>query len=202
LARHNGFDYNTRLLISQGTFSVLPSSRRTSAIVFISIAALYLSTLTANYYWDGITFALQIERVAIEGRTAALLFHQNHLLYNALGYLLYHGTHVIGFDIRVLPLLQIANALIGAAAVTVFFQLAQRATANRYLESEIARTYNQGGSVWLNKGAVAHVDAQWLARHASGRKIEVDASGAPALYVEVLPEGKVMQPQMNIDEHR
>lgn len=132
MAHRNRFDYNTRLLISQGTLSIPPRSRRISAIVFISIVALYLSTLTANYYWDGITFALQIERVAIEGRTVSLLFHQNHLLYNALGYLLYRVAHAIGFGMRVLPLLQIANALIGAAAVTVFFQLAQRATANRY----------------------------------------------------------------------
>jgi hypothetical protein len=120
-------------LTSQPTLSPPASARRTPAILFVLIAALYLSTLTANYYWDGITFALQIERVAIEGRTAALLFHQNHLLYNALGYLLYRVAHAVGFGIRALPLLQIANALIGAAAVTVFFHLARRATANRYV---------------------------------------------------------------------
>jgi hypothetical protein len=70
------------------------------------------------------------------------------------------------------------------------------------LESEIARTYNQGGSVWLNKGAVTLVDAKWLARRASGRRIEVDASGAPALYVEVLPEAGAVKPQTNTDEQR
>ena len=36
----------------------------------------YLATLTSDYYWDGITFALQIEKVARIERSPSVLFHQ------------------------------------------------------------------------------------------------------------------------------
>ncbi len=104
---------------------------RTSTIV-ASLIIVYLATLTWDYYWDGITFALQIEKVANEGRAPSLLFHQNHLLYNALGYLFYKAAHAIGLSIRALTLLQIANACVGALAVGVFFRIAQRALLSRY----------------------------------------------------------------------
>ena len=103
------------------------------AIIFASIAVIYLSTLTSDYYWDGITFALQIEKVAKAEARLGLLFHQNHLLYNALGYLAYRSFGAVGFGVRALDLLQTANALIGAAAVVVFFRIAVRVTRSVYV---------------------------------------------------------------------
>jgi hypothetical protein len=55
------------------------------------------------------------------------------------------------------------------------------------VEAEIQRAYNQGGQVWLNKGAVEAVYSEWLARHSSGREITLDSSFAPAHYIELLP---------------
>lgn len=102
-----------------------------TAIVFF-LAVVYLATLTQDYYWDGVTFALQIEKVAAGERGVNLLFHQNHLLYNAFGYLLYKAVHWIGLDLRALAILQAANALIGAASVAIFYRMVERATGNRY----------------------------------------------------------------------
>lgn len=102
-------------------------------LVGTSATLLYLATLTSDYYWDGITFALQIEKVAKGDRGIDLLFHQNHLLYNAFGYLLYRVSHAAGLAVRAVNLLQIANALIGGSAVAVFFGMAERATRNRYV---------------------------------------------------------------------
>lgn len=107
--------------------------REPTTLIVISLLLIYLATLTSNYYWDGITFALQIEKVARGERGASLLFHQNHLLYNGIGYLLYTAAHTIGISIRALNLLQIINAIAGAAAVGVFFRMAERATGNRYV---------------------------------------------------------------------
>jgi hypothetical protein len=56
------------------------------------------------------------------------------------------------------------------------------------LDREIARTYDQGGSVWLNRNAVLSVDLEWLGRHSSNDRIEVDSPGDPALYLRVSPE--------------
>jgi len=91
----------------------------------------YLATLTADYYWDGITFALQIEKVAKAERGAELLFHQNHLIYNVFGYVLYRITQALGFSIRALQVLQIANAIAAAITVGVFYRVAFRVTRNR-----------------------------------------------------------------------
>src|SRR5262245_33929893 len=65
-------------------------------------AVIYLATLTSDYFWDGITFALQIEKVAKGERSIALLFHQNHLLYNAFGYLLYVAARALGLSVKAL----------------------------------------------------------------------------------------------------
>lgn len=116
-------------------FRALTSKQRTSAaslLIGLSILPIYLATLTSDYYWDGITFALQIETVAKGERGAELLFHQNHLLYNAIGYLLYQTSHAAGVTIRALDLLQITNALVATLGIVVFFRIAARQTENRY----------------------------------------------------------------------
>jgi hypothetical protein len=106
--------------------------RTTTLIITISFSLLYLATLTADYYWDGITFALQVEKVASMERGASLLFHQNHLLYNALGYLAYDLVRVLSFPTRALYIFQIINVFAGAAAIGIFFRLANNLSASRY----------------------------------------------------------------------
>ena len=101
-------------------------------VVGVFFLLVYLSTLTADYFWDGITFALQIEKVADGERSAALLFHQSHLLYNAFGYLLYRAVNAVGVPLRALWVLQGANVILGAMAVAVFFSIARRMTRSRY----------------------------------------------------------------------
>jgi hypothetical protein len=105
--------------------------RQAGWVIVVFLAMLYSSTLTSDYYWDGITFALQIEKVANAERGAALLFHQNHLIYNGFGYVLYRITQAFGFSIRALQVLQIANAIAGAIAVGVFYRLAFDVTRSR-----------------------------------------------------------------------
>src|SRR5262245_5493659 len=81
-------------------------ARSVAAYSAVTLTALvYLLTPTVDYFWDGITFALQIERAATSARYE-LLFHQNHLLYNAFGYVLYASSHALGLKLRALPLLQ------------------------------------------------------------------------------------------------
>jgi len=100
-------------------------------LIVVFLALVYSATLTSDYYWDGITFALQIEKVATTERGADLLFHQNHLIYNGFGYMLYRITQAFGFSIRALQVLQIANAIAGAIAVGVFYRLAFHVTRSR-----------------------------------------------------------------------
>lgn len=114
-----------------------PSSIALNAVakplyVTLFFAVVYLLTPTADYFWDGITFALQVEKVAEGERGAALLFHQSHLLYNVFGYLLYQSAHTLGWNVRALDLLQLANSIIGAVGVGLFFTITRRLTRDVY----------------------------------------------------------------------
>ena len=113
--------------------SVSPLSKVISTPVLIgfALALIYSLSLTSDYFWDGITFALHIEKVANGRGSARLLFHQNHLLYNALGYLLYSLNRVIGVKASALLVLQVANVVFASLAGAVFYQVAERMTRNR-----------------------------------------------------------------------
>src|ERR1700746_1376483 len=101
------------------------STLTTSALIGASVLVLNIATRTAVYYPDGITFALQIQKVAKGQRGLDILFHQNHLLYNVFAYFGYRALHAIGSQLRPLELLQISNAVIGALAITIFFIIAE-----------------------------------------------------------------------------
>lgn len=131
---------------------------RTTLVVFCACLLLYLLTPTANFYWDGITFALQIEKVASGSRDSSLLFHQNHLLYNAAGYLLYRAAQALAVPVRALDLLRIANAFAGAAAVAVLYRSAHRLTGHNK-SSVLAASLLATSAVWwkLSTDADAYI---------------------------------------------
>lgn len=104
----------------------------THLLIPIALGFVYLATRTHDYYWDGITFALQIEKVARGERGTSLLFHQNHLLYNAVGYLMYRASRLAGVNIRALTILQFANCAFAAAGAGVFFQITRRVSGRSY----------------------------------------------------------------------
>jgi hypothetical protein len=104
----------------------------THLLIPIALGFVYLVTRTHDYYWDGITFALQIEKVARGERGTSLLFHQNHLLYNAVGYLMYRASRLTGVNIRALSILQFANCAFAAAGAGVFFQITRRVFGRSY----------------------------------------------------------------------
>ncbi len=95
----------------------LPRARTKNRIqIGTAFAALlvYLAIPTHNYYWDGITFALDIENAA----SLKSLLHPNHLFYSPIGWLVYQA---LGRTIRALYLLQFLNAFFAALAVYVVF---------------------------------------------------------------------------------
>src|SRR6266516_1004940 len=66
----------------------------------LAIFILYAAFLTRTYYWDGVLFSLQIEGVHRGELSHAILFHPNHLLYSALGYVLYSAALACGSNAR------------------------------------------------------------------------------------------------------
>ncbi|HEU4387474.1 MAG TPA: hypothetical protein VFV34_06730 [Blastocatellia bacterium] len=138
------------------------SARIRSALIVCGVAlasaALYLATPTRDYFWDGITFALQI-RKAGTGRLD-LLFHQNHLLYNLFGFGLSGLGRILGLDVRTLSLLQIANSLIAAAGISTFYTTVKRVTGDRYAAGVAAGFLGVGATWWkLSTDADAYIAA-------------------------------------------
>jgi hypothetical protein len=107
--------------------------KKSSVLAGLSAVVLYLCTPTANYYWDGLAFALRIEQVSKHASAASGLFHQNHLLYNAIGYLLYVTPRCLGLSVRALTLLQVASAVSCAMGVGIFFSMARRISSSVYV---------------------------------------------------------------------
>lgn len=98
---------------------------RPQAVLCGFVLLIYLAFLTKTYYWDGVLFSLDIESV-YEGRApASSLFHPNHLLYNALGYVVYSACARIWPAVRAITVLQILNALMSVAAAYIVFLLAK-----------------------------------------------------------------------------
>ena len=121
-----------------GSFATSPSVARIFAAKPALVAGflalvMYLATPTANYYWDGLAFAQKIERVAAHAHNANPLFHRNHLLYNAIGYLLYVVPHGFGLPWRAISVLQIASTVSCAVGVGIFFGIARRISGSLYI---------------------------------------------------------------------
>ena len=135
---------------------------RSGLIVFgtaLVSAALYIATPTRDYFWDGITFALQIDKAAATGRPE-LLFHQNHLIYNLFGYALRWFGEFAGLHVRTLSLLQVANSLIASVGIATFYTMVKRTARDRYAATVAAAFLGLGATWWkLATDADAYIAA-------------------------------------------
>src|ERR1017187_1870923 len=80
------------------------------AVVELLFAFVYLLFPTRNYYWDGVSFAIDIERA----QSWRELFNVHHLLYNFIGYGEYQ---LLGSRVRALYLMQWTNCIAGALLI-------------------------------------------------------------------------------------
>src|SRR5213594_400682 len=99
-----------------------------SLIIYSAVLLMYLSLRTVNYYWDGISFAYDIEHA-----DRSRLLHPNHLLYSPVGYVVWSETNKVIPGVRALDVLQILNALFGSAAVAIFYRLLLSQFQSRYI---------------------------------------------------------------------
>ena len=80
---------------------------------------LYWAFPTRNFYWDGVSFAIDIEKRL----PAAALIHPNHLLYSLWGAWLHRLALSIRPDSRALFVMERANCLLAEACVLLFYKL-------------------------------------------------------------------------------
>jgi hypothetical protein len=89
---------------------------------------MYVSLRTVNYYWDGIGISR-----AIENADSMPLLHQNHLLYAPMGHAAWSVASGVLPDVRALDVLQILSAVLGAAAVAMFYLALLARFRSRYI---------------------------------------------------------------------
>lgn len=84
--------------------------------------AVYLLLPTQNYYWDGVAFAINVEKQLSLKET----LHPNHLIYTAAWVWLYHAALSIGLRTRALFLMQFVNSLLAGAGVALVYRALRR----------------------------------------------------------------------------
>ena len=92
--------------------------------------AVYLLLPTRNFYWDGVAFAINVEKQLPLRET----LHPNHLLYTAAYVWLYHAALAIGIETRALFLMQFVNSLLAGTSVALVY----RALRRRAIRTEAA----------------------------------------------------------------
>ena len=125
--------------------SSLLTQTRLSILLFLSVLLIYLVLPTRDYYWDGISFAQNIE----DSRSLSPdLLHPNHLIYTPVGYLIHTGLAQIGFQLRSLDVLRMINSLLSALSSWVLFYILLALTRSRYLSFSLAVIFSFSGYWW------------------------------------------------------
>lgn len=94
------------------------TSRIARALLLTLPLLVYLILPTRNYYWDGVAFAIDIEKHT----PLAKLLHPNHLAYALAGSWLYAAA----VKTRALFLLQRANSILGGVCVFLIYRILRK----------------------------------------------------------------------------
>jgi len=97
-----------------------------ATLLFLGTLVLYWTTRTAANTFDAVSYANQIAHLYPRTGDPHWLFHPHHLLFNALGYVLWKAARVCGCSGGSLPVLQSLNAVLGAAGVSVYYLTLRR----------------------------------------------------------------------------
>jgi hypothetical protein len=114
-------------------------------LIFIALTAIYLAFPTHLYYWDGITFAQEIESATL---LSPSLVHPNHLIYNFTGYLFYKLLRTLGADVSAHTALQILNSLLSALCGGVFFWILRNTLRSFYLSICLTALFAFSATWW------------------------------------------------------
>ena len=128
-----------------------------TAAMSLFVLAIYLLFPVKDYFFDGIYFAQTIED---SHRLNLFLFHPNHLLYTATGYMMYRGTEGVGVHARALDLLVLFNTLMSALAAAAFMQILLEVSSSSYLSCVLTLGFAFSATWWrYSPNADAYVPA-------------------------------------------
>jgi hypothetical protein len=103
--------------------------------------AVYLLFPIKDFYWDGVSFAIDIEK-------AATLLHPNHLIYNLVGYWFFRALQESGFPVRALFVLQTLDSVFAAASVVLVYRILRQSAAPRDNSAALALLFAFSATWW------------------------------------------------------
>lgn len=92
-----------------------------TVLLFSGTLVVYWATRTQANTFDAVSYANQIAHLYPRTGDPRWLFHPHHLLFNALGYVLWRAARALGYAGGSLVVLQSLNATLGAGGVAVFY---------------------------------------------------------------------------------
>ncbi len=81
---------------------------------------IYLWLPSRNFYWDGVAFAINIEKQQLP---LSELLHPSHLIYAVCGRWLFRALNFAGIHTRALFALQAANSILATASVVLIYRI-------------------------------------------------------------------------------
>ena len=116
----------------------------------VGVFAAYAVLPTQNYYWDGVSFAQDIEQAGGFGSPSFWhsLIRPNHLLYDSVGYLVWIGLRTLGLQVRAIAVLQAINMVLAAVCVCLLHRTLLRLTQSVYLSTTLTLLFAFSAVFW------------------------------------------------------
>ena len=127
-----------------------PQWEMISRWLVVAVFAVYAVLPTKNYYWDGVSFAQDIEQAGRFGSPSfwLSLIRPNHLLYDSIGYFVWTVLRGLGFEIRAIAVLQAINMALAAACVGILQRTLLRITQSVYLSATLSLLFSFSAIFW------------------------------------------------------
>ncbi len=106
--------------------SALVSAWLPAMLLFLGTLLLYWNTRTSANTFDAVSYANQIAHLYPRTGDSHWLFHPHHLLFNALGYVLWRLASALDYQGGSLVVLQSLNAVLGASGVMLYYLTLRR----------------------------------------------------------------------------
>lgn len=121
-------------------------SRWLAVVVF----AIYAVLPTKNYYWDGVSFAQDIEQAGAFGSPSFWhsLIRPNHLLYDSVGYFVWIALRSLGLQVRAIAVLQAINMALAAISAGILQRTLLRLTQSAYLSTTLTLLFAFSAIFW------------------------------------------------------
>jgi hypothetical protein len=118
---------------------------RTARVVLLALPlVLYCALPTRNFYWDGVAFAINIEKRL----PAAALLYPSHLIYMLWGSWLYRLCDALGIHTRALFVMQVSNGTLGGLCVFLLDKGLRRRNLSAGLSAAAALLFAFSATWW------------------------------------------------------